>query len=217
MIPVKVNGKKVLLPSRWGEVRLGDYLSLSGGSSLSDALQLFAGAAGEVLTDPALLSMMRWLYEPLSIEDFVPDAGVDLLRATYGQKIEACQLLEKDDTLASAEALIQIYYPEMECSSRPLDQVLPIYLGIVEQLQNILNTEKANLHVPPTAEQIRAGVSAFNELSYFNQIDDLAGGDPTKYDTILSLEYIVIYQKLRRNTISAIFEQRLSAVFKTGT
>lgn len=215
MLPIKINRRKYLLPQRWGECTLEQFLRLPSGSTTpSDVVRLLLNLDAPVQLDVYTAVLMQWVTEPLNTDDFVPDAGIDILRCTYGQKIEACQLLEKDGSLNSAAALIRIYFPDMQPETMQLDSVLPIYLGLVEQIKHILNVEKHNLSRPPKPEHIRAGISAFEELGYFNQIDDLADGDPTKYDAILQLEYIVAYNKLRRNVISATFTERLEAIYR---
>lgn len=221
MTPIKLKPGKFkksityYLPSGYEDLTLEKYLGYANHIQTPEHLVSYLMGAPLNIDASNITPYLYWLGEPLDLEQFTPAKNlIDIKRQTYGQKIEAHNILKEDTTLRSAAELIQVYYPLMNPKRMKLGVVLPIYLGLVEQLREILTVEKSTLETPPNPEQMRAGISEFEKLGYFNSIDDLAGGDPLKYDTVLQVEYIVIYQKLLRNKISANFGERYSAILR---
>ena len=221
MIPIKVKknrfsrGETYYLPSRYEEITLDQYLVVKHHAESVGDLIAFLSKCPHKLDGEAFAPVLSWLTEPLDIKNFEPDPLLfDLKRKTYGQKLVACDALRKDPTMFGVAAVVDVYFPGQKSSRQPLGVTLPRYLAIVEQLEKILRVEQGNLRTEPTPEQLRAGISEFDKLGNFNQIDDLAMQLRMTYDDVLALEYIVVYQKLLKNKISSNFEKRYRAIIK---
>jgi len=217
MIELKAKGRVFELPTHYGELTLEKFLGFeSHAGDLGELVSYLCDAPFKLRVEPEHFALIGYLFKPLSLDDFPPAEIFDIKRKTYGQKIEAHEALKADNTLKGLQRIVEIYYPETNVPAMRLDAVLPIYLSIVDQLTNILKVEQSTLHKAPTFEQTAAGIEEFEKLGYFSQIDDLAGGDPLKYDAILQLEYSVVYYKLLKNKISATFTERYNAILKNS-
>lgn len=221
MIQVKLKTKRFRkaktfeLPTSYGELTLEKLLNFGNYTEDMGALVAFLADIPFKIDPAGVEQCLSWLMNPIDLTEFEPSTDLlDIKRQTFGQKVDAHQLLMKNDSLTSAAQLVSIYYPFCNFYKMKLEKFLPMYLGIRQQLEEVLKVEKANLDKPPTAEQIRAGVEEFSKLGYFNTIDDLAGGDPLKYNDILKLEYIVVYHKLLKNKISTTFGERYAAILR---
>lgn len=62
----------------------------------------------------------------------------------------------------------------------------------------------------PTALEKRAGIHAFEKFKYINTINALAGGDITKWETIMNLPYERVLTKLLLNKTEAEYQKRYS-------
>ncbi|GAA3994579.1 hypothetical protein [Mucilaginibacter dorajii] len=54
----------------------------------------------------------------------------------------------------------------------------------------------------------RAGIQSFEKFKYINTINSLAGGDITKWDTILNMPYERVLTKLLLNKTEAEYQKR---------
>jgi hypothetical protein len=60
----------------------------------------------------------------------------------------------------------------------------------------------------PTEIEKRAGVEAFAEFSFYNQVNALAGGDILKWRAIMNLPYDEFFIKMRMNKVEAAFNKK---------
>lgn len=214
-IPFKVKKETFLLPIGWGELPFWKMSKLKDHNDSPNTLVKFLLDCPHEIEASAALPLLTWLSEPLELEAFEPSNEIgDIRRKTWGQKLEAVEALKHDSTVQGIANVVKIY-SEKDCEQLTLNELVPMYLEITNQLTEILKTEKATLEILPTPEQIRAGISEFEKLGIFSAIDDLAGGDPLKYDAVLQLEYSVVYSKLLKNKISHTFACRYEEVMKT--
>lgn len=221
MIPILIKrgrfkrAERFYLPSDYSELTLGQYLQHKRHTqSMGDFVAFLAKCPYKLEADQ-FAPFLWWLSEPLDVTTFKADPDLfDLKRKTLGQKIQAHNALKADSTMFGVEKVVKVYFPESDPLNEQLGDVMPRYLAIVDQLQFILQVEKDRLDTAPTAEQIRAGIEAFSELGYFNQIDDLAAALHLPYDDVLELEYIVAFQKLLRMKISSNFEKRYNEILR---
>ncbi|MDN3582762.1 hypothetical protein [Mucilaginibacter flavus] len=54
----------------------------------------------------------------------------------------------------------------------------------------------------------RAGIQSFEKFKYINTINSLAGGDITKWDTILNMPYERVLTKLLLNKTEAEYQKK---------
>lgn len=214
-IPFKIKKETFFLPIGWGELPFWKIAELKHHSKTPHKLVKFLIDCPHDIDATAAIPLLTWISEPIDLEAFEPSVIIgDLRRKTWGQKLEAVSLLQQDGTIGGIANVVKVY-TETDCEQLTLDELVPMYLEITNQLTEILKTEKATLEILPTPEQIRAGISEFEKLGIFSTIDDLAGGDPLKYDAVLQLEYSVVYSKLLKNKISHTFASRYEEVMKT--
>ncbi|MBE9662014.1 hypothetical protein [Mucilaginibacter myungsuensis] len=67
---------------------------------------------------------------------------------------------------------------------------------------------------PVTALEQRAGIKNFEPFKYINTINSLAGGDVTKWDTVLNLPYHTVLTKLLLNKTEAAYQKRYGELMK---
>jgi len=220
MIPIKLKKARFkyvtyFLPTSYEDMKLRHLVDYDKHVHDPNELISFLADIPHKVEASELYPFLRFLSEPIDVDTFSEDLDcIDLKREAWGKKVEAHQLLMQDQSLRNIGTLIEIYYPDFDALNKSLGEVIPLYKAILKQIKEILEVEKHNLDNPPSAEQIRAGIEEFSKLGYFNTIDDLAGGDPIKYDAVLELEYIVIYNKLLKSKISSKFAERYSAILR---
>ena len=56
----------------------------------------------------------------------------------------------------------------------------------------------------------KAGIQAFEKFKYINTVNSLAGGDITKWDSILNMPYERVLTKLLLNKTEAEYQKRYS-------
>lgn len=68
------------------------------------------------------------------------------------------------------------------------------------------------MSIPPTADEIEAGVDSFSKFGEFNQIYSLADGDITKYDKVFNSSYSEAFITLYRKAEDTRFQKRLQKI-----
>jgi hypothetical protein len=212
VITFKTKKGEYQLPTCWGDLRYSQLTALKENSDDVNTLVAFLLECPHKVDATPALPFLSWLTTPVNVEDFEASSTLgDIKRMTWGKKVEAHMALQHNNTLAGIVDVVK-HYTDEDCQQMRLAELIPLYLDIANQLVAILETEKATLSTEPTTQQIEAGMHLFDQLGYFNAIDDLAGGDPLKYDAVLDLEYSVVYSKLLKNKISATFAKNYERI-----
>lgn len=60
----------------------------------------------------------------------------------------------------------------------------------------------------------KAGIQTFEKFKYVNTINALAGGDITKWDTILNMPYERVLTKLLLNKTEAEYQKRYNEILQ---
>jgi len=60
----------------------------------------------------------------------------------------------------------------------------------------------------------KAGIQAFEKFKYVNTINALAGGDITRWDTILNMPYERVLTKLLLNKTEAEYQKRYGEILQ---
>jgi hypothetical protein len=169
--------------------------------------------------------------EKINIEGIEFNPLLDIKTKTFGQKIAfQMAVAEKEiDIIDNVLTILDIYFQPI-LTSKPfnpdesekyksiiseqlsLTDAFSIHQNYRKQLLDVIDREKAMLSKKPTFEQMRAGISMFDEFGVMNIVDTLANGDVLKYDAILNLEYNTVFLKLRKSYVESIFQENYSKV-----
>jgi hypothetical protein len=68
--------------------------------------------------------------------------------------------------------------------------------------------------VPPTSEQLAAGIDKFKEFGELLAVDNLADGDVTKWSQIEALPVYVVIQKKAMAAHIELYNRRMDAIMK---
>lgn len=214
MLPLKIKGtrKRYCLPTSWGEIPISTILRLPDLVDDPNAfVQLLIGCPLNVDVT-AVIPLLGWMQEEIDLADFTAseDPGIPVMREhSWGQLIQFSQILEQKQPLTLIGHALALYYPETmpaDWMGKSLTEVYPIYLNLLNQLEDIRKLEK-RLESEPTQAQKAAGIDRFKELGYMNQIDMVAQGDVTKYEAVLAIDYNTIFTKLLQIKISNTFAE----------
>lgn len=92
----------------------------------------------------------------------------------------------------------------------PLPEKELFLLWVHDQYEAINNAEQKYLYSPPEAKMIRAGINELDVLEDINLIDNLAGGDILKWDSIRNMRYSEIFSKQLKLVIEKRIHKKLS-------
>lgn len=151
---------------------------------------------------------------------------VDYCAESWGQKIVAFDALEKGNITRVLSCYVQPVYDNDKFDVERLEEVEQllskldvetIYSAVkflLDQFTARAVYEKKVIISTITHEQIKAGIKNFNVLGDFNTIDEIAKGDPLKYEAVLRLDYHTIFNKLLKNNITTRFEKAYHDIMK---
>ena len=94
-------------------------------------------------------------------------------------------------------------------------KLLSFILWIKDELEAINQLEKNYLSGEPNIEMIASGIKELDIFGNINTIDQLAGGDVTKWEEISLLPYNVIFDKLYKTNIENEIQKKLVEIQKT--
>lgn len=78
-------------------------------------------------------------------------------------------------------------------------------------LANILEVEREHLASEPSELEERAGASSlFAQYYEFNTVEQLAGNDPTKFESVLKLDYNTAFTHLRYMNTMTKYQRKLN-------
>jgi hypothetical protein len=242
MIPFKINKfKKILIPNSWNDLTVKQVDEVSNEKEPIKILEIITGLDKNLL--PKIFPYLEFILNPLELND-IPSRKIlynnkkiynvpDIKQKTIGQKI-LFQSIIKDahkgnNMLFMGKDLFSVYmYEEISGLEFNIKKYKDIYSivesfnfvdfysivkNLTEQFEEILLKEK-ELNIPPSQEQIRANVQMFGQLGEMNTIDILSGGDVTKYAEVEKIEYNIVYWKLFKNKLNAIFEKNYKEQLK---
>lgn len=163
-------------------------------------------------------------YVKIDDKDFlIPE---DIGSGSWGSKIIAAQSYNENKPLRMLSAYLQPIYDDSDLKIDRLEQiekklldlkvsdVYPAINHVAAELKRWKDIEKKLFTSKPTPEQIRAGIDMFNQLGEFNTIDMIAGGDVTKYNEVLKVDYSSIFNKLVKINLTAIFERNYNEILR---
>lgn len=89
-----------------------------------------------------------------------------------------------------------------------------VVIGYSDQLKNIIEIEKSELHIEPTYEQKTAGVDMFSKFGVMNTVKALANNDVLNYDKVLQIEYNTVFIHLLMNKVQGIYQDNYRKVLQ---
>lgn len=239
MYSFKCSGKEFEIPTSYFDLTVKEYLSIVNQETNLDWLAMKTGFTKEELIfidlEPVLNALNFISEHPTGviehtnqviINDLLFTLKKDIGEYQFGQKILAVQKLDEGDPVGALAVYLE---PLVHCAkfdAERIDEVREILIEmncgevygavgfVTEWILEALKKERALPSVPISAEQTQAGINNFEELGVFNLIDDLAHGQPWRYEEVLAIDYNTIFMKLRRMNISAIFERRYSDILR---
>jgi len=90
------------------------------------------------------------------------------------------------------------------------------YNFIIASLKKMIEVEKQHLepNYPNLKWEAVNGSQRLKELGVLPIVDNLAGGDPLKYEAILDLPYLTVFKKLKLDTLRSDLEHEMSKIKK---
>lgn len=236
MIKLKVNNKPIEFPQGWGEITLAQWKRIEVCATDNEVAAVLLGVEVNNITLQKIYPFMLWMQVPFdyTIWSFPKSiilngvelaTNIDIKTHTFGQKI----LLQKLKPHEFEKSLAIYFQPILnrcefnyeqslyllcEIEKLKLSEVIPINNFLLNQLKKIMEKENAELSVPATAEQTRAGIKMFDEFGVNNTIDALAGGDILKYNKVLMMDYNTIFLKLKRNKLENKFKRNYQKIME---
>ena len=244
MITFKSGRKnKIEIPSNWNDLTVSQFKKIIASKSEEQIIEAitgidyensvqflpFIGFAKEKFDSSTIESSYFFTFRNQTFE--VPD----IKQKSFGQKIIAQKIIkpqkDKDFEMQTAVDLVANYMMPI-CTKRKFDKeevnefkiklescsfihIFEVFLNIADQLKSIIEKESKVLSFSPTTEQIQAGIKSFDILGEFNAIDNIAKGDPLKYEKLLELDYNTIFLKLLKSNLSSKFERKYNDVLRS--
>ena len=119
----------------------------------------------------------------------------------------------QEQNFKSVQEIIQGVFPiqtDEQFFNCSVFDVFAAYAWIVEEIISIYEVEKDKLHKKPNQKQISAGIEEFDQLDDVPSIDDIAGGDLTRWDEVLEMPYGKVLRKRLLSKIQADYNERYS-------
>lgn len=148
----------------------------------------------------------------------------DLGSGEWAQKLLTTKAIGESDLVKALAIYLQPVFYKRDFDNEKVDRVKDILSKldvetvfssvkyVLEKLKTLNERDKKQLKSEITHEQKRAGIDMFNDLGDFNTINMIAGGDVTKYDEVLRIDYNTIFNKLYHIKISAKFDKALNKI-----
>lgn len=242
MISFKANKNiEILIPAGWHEVNLDQAIALETETDPQKIVKILSGS--DVENFEYIFTFLNWITEPIDMDHLQGSNELKLQNDTiilkeiktysWAQKILFNEMLKESDKtmmLKNVAGLISIYvYPIFSGEKFNYDDALKFsekikscnflesinfLKNILNQIEEILQAEKKIPSNPATPEMISAGVKMFDQLGIMSVVDMISGGDVTKYDQVLEIEYSVIYQKLLKIGITSVYEKKYKEILK---
>lgn len=231
MIQFKVKKETYLLPTSYGEISLRKIQSMP--DVANDPVQMFqflmdcphrisANAVApyaQFLNDVVDLK----LYEPA---DDIPDIRTD----TYLKRLVCEDLIKGHRQTVAITKVLSLYLSldlkfhksnddefikglENAWMNKTLDEVAPIYLNIVNQLNEFKKLEDS-IKPEPDPQQIEAGLSEFAKYGWFPTVDMLAHGRIWRHEAVLAMDCNTILTKLSFESTKNTFSKKLKAIME---
>lgn len=214
-----------------GETNVDFIISALTGLELSDVKRI------DDKSKSLIVSSIIFVQRPLIIDQLIcPEhielngkkvkSNIDIMERTFYQKIQLQELLSNKDFNIEQECIniIELYLqdqisgnkydPNLTDISREdiskeigLVDAYAIAFDLVNKMKKQVEIESVVLKSNYTSEQIRAGISNFDQYKYMNIVKALAGGDILKYNDVLMLEYNTVFLHMRMNKTEAEFQK----------
>lgn len=130
-------------------------------------------------------------------------------------KLREVEFIKKN--IGNQQAIPRIFnYMEGINEDKVMDMTITTFYGlmnsIVKQLENLLGMEEQHLTANHSDMKWEAvdGSKRLSVLGILPMVDNLAGGDILKYEQILDLPYLTVFNRLRMDVIKADIQHDIS-------
>ncbi len=141
-------------------------------------------------------------------------AAIDINTISWG-KLEACKQamasLAGKDLMNAAPAVVKELYG-IDIMDKPVPEVFGV-AAFFDRIAGFLNRFASLSDYENEPEEIEAGVDELQKFGVFSTIDTLSSGNPMKYNAILEVPAISIYNKLFLDMERNAYQKRLRKVF----
>lgn len=94
------------------------------------------------------------------------------------------------------------------------NDLLSFILFVLDELEQIAKNELANLNSPPDFDLQMAGIDKLDKFGVINIIDQLAGGDVTKWEDCWELSYGDAFVKLCKNNVEREIQKNYQKIIE---
>lgn len=91
-----------------------------------------------------------------------------------------------------------------------LKHIVSFILWMMDELKTVRELESTYLVSEPDIKLLQAGINELDQFGIKNTLDNLAGGDILKYDSIRQLPYHEVFDKQYMETIKKKVEKKLA-------
>ena len=107
-----------------------------------------------------------------------------------------------------------IGYHDNEISYISHKQLLSFVLWLKDELQDLNKLEQGYLSGEPDFDMVASGIKDLDQFGNLNTIDQLAGGDITKWNHIEQMKYSQVFDKLYKTSIENRIQRKLGEIQK---
>ena len=185
-----------------------------------------------------------FVAKPIQIENYrIPENIVineelsipyvkDIREKTYGQKIFLSHTIQQNkmnEQILIPEVILIYGQPYIDNTEFDLNRLIELknsldnvffvdlysaVIGYSKQLEDLIETEKKELHIEPTHEQKSAGVDMFSKFGVMNTVKALANNDILNYDKVLQIEYNTVFVHLLMNKTAGIYQDNYRKILQ---
>ena len=208
-------------PSQWLlmsqieiEVRLFPYLQFATSFPEKYLCPEFLKIKDKFILIPRDLGKLSWaqkiaaqkiIVESKGSADVLPELLAIYIYALYrGKKLSAN---EDDSYFEEAKDFSKFIFDD--CS---IVDLLGVFVHLSNEIYRLLKRDSENLSCKPTSEQVRAGIDKMNKYGIMNILDPLSGGNVLNHDSLLAIEYNLIFHKLNYDNGKNKFQERYADI-----
>lgn len=168
------------------------------------------------LTDQDEIARIKAIKTGIKGRDHIGRYGTKpFIKYRFGRLVKVREYYSSGRIDHLCSATIGIGYKEL--SDIPYESLLYFLKFVEEQLEIIEMLERRLSDDTDPEESMKleaAGISEMSKFEELNIVDELAGGDPSKWQYIYNMTYEEVFTKLLRNKTKADIQKRLAKIKK---
>ena len=229
--PIKINGKPVFIPSDWGELTFGQFLSIQKSKTDAEILSAVTGIELETceqlqpdmasaLLSPLLLFVNEEVPEVINSPLTVPDR---IGKKEYARKINCDAAAKKYTGIELFGKFVSIYCCdgiqdeqisefEKEVNNHLFINVYHAGKVIIEQLNKLNESEKKIPQPQYRSEEIQAGVNEFKKFGVAGLVRSIALRWGVSKETIYNWSYNEVLIELKISAEESRYQRKLNEI-----